>query len=55
LRSSVEAAVQAQRLAARGGSIESEDRELDPPWDEALDVQHVQALVEPIHEESPGC
>src|SRR5712692_10113859 len=39
---SMEAAVQAQRLAARGGSIESEDRELDAPWDEALDVQHVQ-------------
>ena len=51
----VEVAVQALRLAARGGHIEGEDRELDPPWDEALDVQHVQALVEPVHEEGLWC
>jgi hypothetical protein len=38
----VEAAVQAQRLAARGGGIESEDGEFDPAWDEALDIQDVQ-------------
>jgi hypothetical protein len=50
----VEATMQAQRLAARGGRIDSEDRELDPPWDEPLDVQDVEALVEPIYEESLG-
>lgn len=46
--------MQAQRLAARGGRIESEDRELDTPSDEAFDIQDVQALVEPVHEESLG-
>lgn len=46
--------MQAQRLAARGGRIESEGGELDPPWDEPLDVQDVEALVEPVHEERLG-
>ena len=50
----VEATVEAQRLAARDGRIESEGREFDTPWDEALDVQDVEALVEPIHEERLG-
>jgi hypothetical protein len=46
--------MQAQGLAARGGRIDREGRELDPPRDEALHVQDVKALVEPIHEESLG-
>ena len=50
----VESTVEAQRLAARDGRIESEGRELDTPRDEALDVQDVEALVEPVHEESLG-
>jgi hypothetical protein len=50
----VEAAIQAERLAARGRGIGSEDGEFDPSWGESLDVQNVQALVEPIHEERPG-
>src|ERR1700730_17640250 len=50
----VEAAVQAQRLATRGGNIESKHAELDTPRDEALDVHDVQTFIEPVHEELLG-
>jgi hypothetical protein len=51
---SVEAAVQPQRLASRGGCIKSKHAELDPPRGEALNVHDVQAFVEPVHEELLG-
>ena len=50
----VKAAVEAQGFASGGGCIEGKAAEFDPPGDEALDVEYVQAFVEPVHEERFG-
>jgi len=47
----VEKAVEPHGLASQGGPMRDEGDELDPAGHEALDIQHVQALVEPVDEE----
>jgi hypothetical protein len=51
---SVEEALKPQRLAARGGRVERRGDEFDPVGNEALDVQDVETLVEPVDQEPGG-
>jgi hypothetical protein len=48
---SVKEAVEPQGLSSQGGSLRDEGDELYPAGHEALDVQDVQTLVEPVDEE----
>jgi len=49
-----ETAVEAQGFAPWSGWIERKVPEFDPPGDESLHVEDVQAFVEPVHEERLG-
>ncbi|SRR5258705_10319326 len=51
---SVEKTVEPHGLSSQGGPMRDEGDELDPAGHEALDIQHVQALVEPVDEEIDG-
>jgi len=51
---SMEQALEPHRLTSRSGIVEGQGDELDPAGEEALDVEHVKTLVEPVDQESGG-
>ena len=50
----VKATMKAQGFATRSRCIEGKGAEFDPPGDEALDIEDVQAFAQPVHEERFG-